>query len=243
MNKDCRMISEMYRQVHEQQLPGFVASDYKSQPAGGLGFKLVAVSTPQGDKIEINDDVLFKFGTSELVPGGEEKLAAIAKKIVQVQRDIKPETKIEIVGHTDAYELKPGVNQALSQQRAIKVLQVLQQNDVRMPMNSRGVGSAELKVALPKDSQYQIQGGKAPEIGRQQQQPNRRVELKFNPPLPRQIITQIAPPAQISGPQPQQQRALGTLVGPDYKPTPEEQKRWDDWKKQRGLNNVRRYFR
>lgn len=239
MNKDVHMLFEAYKTLNEQQLGGFVVSkDYKKpQPTpAGLG-QLVAVSTPQGDKIEINDDVLFKFGTSELVPGGEEKLAAIAKKIVQVQRDIKPETKIEIVGHTDAYELKPGVNQALSQQRAIKVLQVLQQNDVRMPMNSRGVGSAELKVALPKDSQYQIQGGKAPEIGRQQQQPNRRVELKFNPPLPRQIITQIAPPAQISGPQPQQQRALGTLVGPDYKPTPEEQKRWDDWKKQRGLNN------
>ena len=207
MNSDVHLISEAYQIIKEQQLAGFV------------------ISTPQGDKLEINDDVLFQFGTSEFIPGGEQKLSSLASKIKQLQSKINPNTKIEVVGHTDAYELTPGVNQSLSQQRAQKVQNVLKQNGVLLPSTSKGVGSSQLKVSLPKDPQYQIQGGKAPQAGRRQQQPNRRVELKFDPPLQPEIITQIAPPAQISGPPKQQFTAAQIKMGSFPPLTDEEMKR------------------
>jgi outer membrane protein OmpA-like peptidoglycan-associated protein len=182
---------------------GYFVDGSRQQPPAG-GFNMIT-ATPGGDKIEINDDVLFQFGTSEFVSGAEAKLADIAGKIKQVQRSIDPVTKIQVVGHTDAYELKPGINLPLSQQRAKRVQEVLQKNGITLPISSTGVGSQQLKVQLPNSPQYQIRGQKAPDMGRQQQQPNRRVELKFTPPLDRKIITQIAPPARIG---------TGTLTNP-----------------------------
>lgn len=204
MNKDTHLLAEAYSVIKEQQLAGFG----------------IITASPQGDKIEINDDVLFQFGTSEFVPGGEQKLMEIASKLKQAQTSISPNTKIKVIGHTDAYELKPGVNQALSQERAKKVQNLLQKSGINFPISAEGAGARNLKVPL----QYPIKDQKAPEEGRKQQQPNRRVELAFNPPLG-PVINQIAPPTTT----PQNKYISFGIAGPGAKLSPEDERINREW--------------
>lgn len=211
MRRDSHLIAEAYKIVREQQLTSFIAS-----------------SSPRGDKIELNDDLLFTFGTSEFVPGGEQKLSEMAKKLKQLESQLSTKPVVSVIGHTDIYELKPGVNQRLSTQRAQKVMDVLKKNGVTLTINAQGVGASQPKVQLPSDAQYQRQGtAEPPEIGKKQQQPNRRVELKFNPPLG-PIINQLAPPTTTPT------ISKNILAGPGYKMSPEDEKANREWMQRRG---------
>lgn len=210
MNRDNHLISEAYKLVVEQTpgpMPGY-------KPAGPAGFGVFRSDVskapqlpglyagPDGKEINFNADVLFDFDSATIKPEGLKILQGIANKINQVAPQITTPTKLEIHGHTDLYELKPGVNQALSKSRADAVGNALKQMGVTLDVVPVAHGSSKPVV---KELPYPIQGNQAPETGKQQQAPNRRVSLTFNPPLPaptqKLIIQDIPrPPAQIQGP-------------------------------------------
>jgi len=196
VNKDVHLLAEMYRSISEQQLspktdtnkptlPGFaVHPDYyknKKPTLPGLGQINVTI-TPNGG-VDLNETILFDFDKSVLKPQGVQIIQNIAKKILSANN---PNTRVIVTGYTDLYG-GVGYNQQLSMSRAEAVSQALQQAGVSN-VSAKPGGMKNAKVPL----KFNLVDGKAPEQGIQQQQPNRRVEIDFNPPLPREIINSIS---------------------------------------------------
>jgi outer membrane protein OmpA-like peptidoglycan-associated protein len=177
MNKDQKLIAEAYQQIQEQY--------YGSNKAP------VTVSQ-DGKTINLNSDVLFDFDSGNIRPDGQQVISNIAAKIKEIAPQLQTRHQMSIIGNTDLYELKPGYNQKLSNDRAQNVAaainNVLGNSTGNLSVISKGVGSGSPVV---KDLPYPIEGNKAPEQGRAQQAPNRRVTITFNPPLPRPIQQQL----------------------------------------------------
>jgi outer membrane protein OmpA-like peptidoglycan-associated protein len=98
----------------------------------------------RGDTIALNmqNDILFGVGSSQLESRAEEVLRAVA--IVLKKYD---DTKVNVHGFTDTSGARPK-NEELSQQRAAAVADVLAKNGVqRARLNVRGMGETNLKVA------------------------------------------------------------------------------------------------
>ena len=217
MNKDMHMLFEAYRVIQEQQPsvpkdlsqkysnhnlryePGVgwmatpkapndgqtyfavstvVRPDAPQQPRGGFNQVMI---TPTGH-LDLNENILFDFDKATLKPEGQRVIQQIAQKVLGLNN---PNLQINVVGYTDLYG-GTSYNQQLSMSRAQAVSQALQKAGVAK-VSAKPGGMKNPKVAL----QHKLVNGKAPAEGIQQQQPNRRVEIEFNPPLPKQIMQQI----------------------------------------------------
>jgi len=154
--------------------------------------------------IAISDKVLFEFDASTLTQSGNQVLQQLAKAIIDSGSEYLQNTiQVTVKGHTDLYG-KDNYNAKLSQERANNVSDVLKNlvsNYPNITFASQGLASSQPKVSLERPAI----NNKAPEQGKQQQQPNRRVEISFNPPLPQQVVTTVQKIPQLSitsGPNP-----------------------------------------
>ena len=98
----------------------------------------------RGDTIALNmqNDILFAVGSSQLEPRAREVLRAVA--IVLKKYD---DTNVNVRGFTDTSGARTR-NEELSQQRAEAVADVLARNGVQKArLNIRGMGETNLKVA------------------------------------------------------------------------------------------------
>jgi outer membrane protein OmpA-like peptidoglycan-associated protein len=136
------------------------------------------VITPAGH-LDLNENILFEFDKATLKPAGQQVIQRIAQQILRLNN---ANIQVNVVGYTDLYG-GTSYNQQLGMSRAQAVSEALQQAGVTKVSAKTG-GMKNAKVPL----QYDIVNGKAPAQGIQQQQPNRRVEIEFNPPLPKQIM-------------------------------------------------------
>ena len=210
MNNDMHHLFEAYRMVSEQQLspnsalnkfipkasanaatPAYggatfsVHPDYykykNKAPTAMGGFNQVMI-TPAGH-LDLNENILFDFDKATLKPEGQRIIQQIAQKVLGLNN---ANVQVNVVGYTDLYG-GTSYNQQLGMSRAQAVSEVLQRAGVTN-VSAKPGGMKNAKVAL----QYDIVNGKAPAEGIQQQQPNRRVEIEFNPPLPRQIVNSFS---------------------------------------------------
>jgi len=116
-------------------------------------------------KYTVNSDLLFRSGSWEMSPQGQEIIAKLASKLAPFQQ-----RKIVVNGYTDNAPISPALqrqgiasNEVLSQKRADTVMQYLITQGVKPDMiAARGVGEAE-PVASNTTAQGRAQ--------------NRRVEL------------------------------------------------------------------
>ena len=186
------MLFEAYRGLSEQQQgPGtigltgslgtFGVSPSYKKPSTGNFFNQVIV-TPAGH-LDLNENILFDFDKATLKPEGQRVIQQIAQKVLGLNN---PNIQVNVVGYTDLYG-GTSYNQQLGMSRAQAVSEVLQRAGVTK-VSAKPGGMKNAKVAL----QYDIVNGKAPAQGIQQQQPNRRVEIEFNPPLPKQIVNSFS---------------------------------------------------
>lgn len=186
------MLFEAYKGLSEQQQgPGtigltgslgtFGVSPSYKKPSTGNFFNQVIV-TPAGH-LDLNENILFDFDKATLKPEGQRVIQQIAQKVLGLNN---PNIQVNVVGYTDLYG-GTSYNQQLGMSRAQAVSEVLQRAGVTK-VSAKPGGMKNPKVAL----QYDIVNGKAPAEGIQQQQPNRRVEIEFNPPLPRQIVNSFS---------------------------------------------------
>ena len=177
MNKDQKLLAEAYQQIQEQYY--------------GSNKSPVTVSQ-DGKTLNINSDVLFDFDSGNIRPDGQQVITNIAAKIKEIVPQLQNKHQMNIIGNTDLYELRPGYNQKLSNDRAQNVAaaisSALGNQTGNLSVVSKGVGSSNPVV---KDLPYPIEGNKAPEQGKAQQAPNRRVTITFNPPLPQPIQQQL----------------------------------------------------
>jgi outer membrane protein OmpA-like peptidoglycan-associated protein len=217
MNKDMHMLFEAYRGLSEQQVPrdlqqqypdsnlnyypgtGWIATpktpndgkryfvtsrlvrpDSKPQQPPTGGFNQVII-TPAGH-LDLNENILFDFDKATLKPAGVQLIQRIAQKVLGLNN---PNLQVNVVGYTDLYG-GASYNQQLSMSRAQAVSQALQKAGVSK-VSAKPGGMKNPKVSL----QHNLVNGKAPAEGIAQQQPNRRVEIEFNPPLPKQIMQQF----------------------------------------------------
>ena len=192
MNNDMHMLFEAYRGLSEQQQgPGtigltgslgtFGVSPSYKKPSTGNFFNQVIV-TPAGH-LDLNENILFDFDKATLKPEGQRVIQQIAQKVLGLNN---ANIQVNVVGYTDLYG-GTSYNQQLGMSRAQAVSEVLQRAGVTK-VSAKPGGMKNPKVAL----QYDIVNGKAPAQGIQQQQPNRRVEIEFNPPLPKQIVNSFS---------------------------------------------------
>ena len=220
MNNDMHMLFEAYKTINEQQQPqiprdlqqqypnsdlsytpgvGWVATpkapnDGKTyfatsrvvrpdnkpqQPMGGFGQIIV---TPTGN-LDLNESILFDFDKAVLKPQGQKVIQQIAQKVLSLNN---PNIQVSVIGYTDLYG-GASYNQQLSMSRAEAVSQALKQAGIQK-VSAKPGGMKNPKVSL----QFDLVNGKAPAEGIQQQQPNRRGEIEFNPPLPKQIVNSIS---------------------------------------------------
>ena len=186
------MLFEAYRGLSEQQQgPGtigltgslgtFGVSPSYKKPSTGNFFNQVII-TPTGH-LDLNENILFDFDKATLKPEGQRVIQQIAQKVLGLNN---ANIQVNVVGYTDLYG-GTSYNQQLGMSRAQAVSEVLQRAGVTK-VSAKPGGMKNAKVAL----QYDIVNGKAPAEGIQQQQPNRRVEIEFNPPLPRQIVNSFS---------------------------------------------------
>ena len=186
------MLFEAYRGLSEQQQgPGtigltgslgtFGVSPSYKKPSTGNFFNQVIV-TPAGH-LDLNENILFDFDKATLKPEGQRVIQQIAQKVLGLNN---ANIQVNVVGYTDLYG-GTSYNQQLGMSRAQAVSEVLQRAGVTK-VSAKPGGMKNAKVAL----QYDIVNGKAPAEGIQQQQPNRRVEIEFNQPLPRQIVNSFS---------------------------------------------------
>ena len=210
MNNDMHHLFEAYRMVSEQQLSPnsalnkFIpkASTNAATPAyGGVtfnvhpdyykyknkaptptgGFNQVMI-TPAGH-LDLNENILFEFDKAALKPTGQRVIQQIAQKVLALNN---ANIQVNVVGYTDLYG-GTSYNQQLGMSRAQAVSEMLQQAGVtRVSAKTGGMKNAKVQL------QYDIVNGKAPAQGIAQQQPNRRVEIEFNPPLPKQIVNSFS---------------------------------------------------
>ena len=192
MNNDMHMLFEAYRGLSEQQQgPGtigltgslgtFGVSPSYKKPSAGNFFNQVTI-TPAGH-LDLNENILFDFDKATLKPEGQRVIQQIAQKVLGLNN---ANIQVNVVGYTDLYG-GTSYNQQLGMSRAQAVSEVLQRAGVTK-VSAKPGGMKNPKVAL----QYDIVNGKAPAQGIQQQQPNRRVEIEFNPPLPKQIVNSFS---------------------------------------------------
>ena len=186
------MLFEAYRGLSEQQQgPGtigltgslgtFGVSPSYKKPSTGNFFNQVII-TPTGH-LDLNENILFDFDKATLKPEGQRVIQQIAQKVLGLNN---PNIQVNVVGYTDLYG-GTSYNQQLGMSRAQAVSEVLQRAGVTK-VSAKPGGMKNAKVAL----QYDIVNGKAPAEGIQQQQPNRRVEIEFNPPLPKHIVNSFS---------------------------------------------------
>lgn len=155
---------------------------YKNKAPTPMGGFNQVVITPTGH-LDLNENILFDFDKATLKPEGQRVIQQIAQKVLGLNN---PNIQVNVVGYTDLYG-GTSYNQQLGMSRAQAVSEVLQRAGVTK-VSAKPGGMKNPKVAL----QYDIVNGKAPVEGIQQQQPNRRVEIEFNPPLPRQIVNSFS---------------------------------------------------
>lgn len=245
------MLFEAYRMVSEQQLspnsalnkfipkasanaatPAYggatfnVHPDYykykNKAPTAMGGFNQIMI-TPAGH-LDLNEDILFEFDKATLKPAGAQVIQRIAQKVLELNN---ANLQVNVVGYTDLYG-GASYNQQLSMSRAQAVSQALQKAGVAK-VSAKPGGMKNPKVSL----QYNLVNGKAPASGIAQQQPNRRVEIEFNPPLPKQIMQQII----TSVPQrPNARISTGSIVGIGAAVSPEQEKITKDWMQSRGTS-------
>lgn len=168
MNKDQKLLIEAYSSI------------------------LINEQAQQG--LEVSNDVLFAFDKADLTPQGKQVLQNLANIISKYGPDyLQKGVKVNITGHTDLYGT-PNINNPLSQKRAAAVetflKQILPQTGAQINITSQGVGSSQPKPEAA-EIKFPLVNNKAPEQGKQQQQPNRRVEMTFNPPLPSQVTVAV----------------------------------------------------
>jgi len=190
------MLFEAYRGLSEQQqgpdtmgLTGSLRTfgvspsyyKYYKKPSAGNFFNQVMI-TPAGH-LDLNENILFDFDKATLKPEGQRVIQQIAQKVLGLNN---PNIQVNVVGYTDLYG-GTSYNQQLGMSRAQAVSEALQRAGVTK-VSAKPGGMKNAKVAL----QYDIVNGKAPAQGIQQQQPNRRVEIEFNPPLPRHIVNNFS---------------------------------------------------
>lgn len=89
----------------------------------------------QGDRLIINQKILFEVADDELMGESNKVLDEIAKAMAE-HSEIR---KLHIIGHTDAKGSRGG-NLRLSKNRASAVMAALQARNVKQQMESRGVG-------------------------------------------------------------------------------------------------------
>jgi chemotaxis protein MotB len=97
-------------------------------------------------KYTVNSDLLFRSGSWEMSPQGQEVIAKLAPKLAPFQQ-----TKIVVNGYTDNAPVGPALqrqgipsNEVLSQKRAEAVMQYLISQGVRPDMiSARGFGEAD----------------------------------------------------------------------------------------------------
>jgi chemotaxis protein MotB len=97
-------------------------------------------------KYTVNSDLLFRSGSWEMSPEGQEVIAKLAPKLAPFQQ-----TKIVVNGYTDNAPVGPALqrqgipsNEVLSQKRAEAVMQYLISQGVRPDMiSARGFGEAD----------------------------------------------------------------------------------------------------
>lgn len=231
------MLFEAYRGLSEQQVP----RDLQQQPPAGGGYGVFAVHpdyykyknrtpaptggfnqvviTPAGH-LDLNENILFDFDKATLKPEGQRVIQQIAQKVLGLNN---ANIQVNVVGYTDLYG-GTSYNQQLGMSRAQAVSEALQRAGVTK-VSAKPGGMKNPKVAL----QYDIVNGKAPAQGIQQQQPNRRVEIEFNPPLPKQIIQQFITNT------PQTPPAGGNRYITSGPQSPEQEKITRDWMQSRGI--------
>ncbi len=200
----------------QQPLRGFTQN---ITPAPTGGFNQVIV-TPAGH-LDLNENILFDFDKATLKPAGQKVIQQIAQKVLGLNN---PNIQVNVVGYTDLYG-GTSYNQQLGMSRAQAVSEALQQAGVTK-VSAKPGGMKNAKVAL----QYDIVNGKAPAQGIAQQQPNRRVEIEFNPPLPKQIIQQFITNTPSTPP------AGGNRYITSGPQSPEQEKITRDWMQSRGIS-------
>ncbi len=85
--------------------------------------------------MSLSSDILFASGSSQLQPGGEDKLRQVSGILQRY-----PQTHVKIVGHTDSVGAET-MNQALSESRSEAVANVLESNGVsRSRIRTSGAG-------------------------------------------------------------------------------------------------------
>jgi outer membrane protein OmpA-like peptidoglycan-associated protein len=131
----------------------------------------VAAAAPApARRIALGADGLFRFGggtLADLQPEGRRKVQALA---ADVQRDVKSIKSVVVTGHADRLG-SPSRNEALSQQRAETVGQLLAQGGIdRGAIRTMGMGQSQPLVECPGANQ-------TPALVRCLQ-PNRRVEIQ-----------------------------------------------------------------
>lgn len=161
----------------QQPLRGFT-QNITPAPTGGINQVII---TPAGH-LDLNENILFDFDKATLKPAGVQLIQRIAQKVLGLNN---PNLQVNVVGYTDLYG-GASYNQQLSMSRAQAVSQALQKAGVAK-VSAKPGGMKNPKVSL----QHNLVNGKAPAEGIAQQQPNRRVEIEFNPPLPKQIMQQF----------------------------------------------------
>lgn len=125
---------------------------------------------PVIQRITLNTDVLFRFGSAELKPGAHEKLDELAKTMEGAEVD-----RIVAIGHADRIASEQ-YNEKLSRERAEAVKNYL--------VKERGVDPARVETEGRGESQPIAQCGKmGPENASNQKlvaclQPDRRVEIE-----------------------------------------------------------------
>lgn len=224
------------------KLPAFfaVGQDYYNKPTGGFSAVTVPpVSVDKTGDINFNADVLFDFNSDALKPEGKKQIEGLAAKIKQAMTQVAAPTEIMVGGHTDLYELKPGVNLQLSKRRADAVVKELRTllSGMGIKLNVTAVAHGSRNPVV-KDLPYPIQGGQAPEQGKKQQAPNRRVSLTFNPPLPepaRKFIIQDIPTSNT--------QSFSITSKSIKEMDPRTQQTWLNWAKQRNPGLYQTYLK
>jgi chemotaxis protein MotB len=97
-------------------------------------------------KYTVNSDLLFRSGSWEMAPRGQELIAKLAPKLAPTQQQ-----KIVVNGYTDNAPVSPALqrqgvpsNEVLSQKRAEAVMQYLISQGVKPDLiSARGVGEAD----------------------------------------------------------------------------------------------------
>ena len=122
-------------QAQNQQLQQQVAADQQriSRLIGAI-------------KFTVNSDLLFKSGSWEISPQGQDIMAKMASQLAQYQQE-----HLVVAGYTDNAPIGPGLkrqgvttNQELSQKRAEAVMQFLISHGVRQDMiSAKGMGEAD----------------------------------------------------------------------------------------------------